>query len=107
MSLKHIPTKIVCVGKNYALHAQELGTEVPSEPIIFLKPVSSLLASGETIRMPPWAGRVDFEGEIALVVGKRARRVAREDAWDVVDAVVPLNDVTARELVLLTQRPED
>lgn len=98
MSLEHTPTKIVCVGKNYALHAKELGTDVPPEPIIFLKPISSLLEPGETIRMPSWAGRVDFEGEIGLVVGRRARRVAREDAWDVVDAIVPLNDVTARDL---------
>ncbi len=98
MPLERTPTKIVCVGKNYALHAQELGGDVPPEPIVFLKPVSSLLASGEAIRLPAWAGRVDFEGEIALVVGRRARKVAREDAWEVIDAVAPLNDVTAREL---------
>lgn len=98
MSLKRTPTKIVCVGKNYALHARELGTDVPPEPIIFLKPISALLAPGETIRMPSWVGRVDFEGEIGLVVGKRARRIAREEAWDVIDAIVPLNDVTARDL---------
>ena len=98
MTLQRTPTKIVCVGKNYALHARELGTDVPPEPIIFLKPVSSLLVPGATIRMPSWAGRVDFEGEIGLVVGRRARRVAREDAWGVIEAVVPLNDVTARDL---------
>ncbi len=98
MTLERTPTKIVCVGKNYALHAQELGTDVPPEPIIFLKPASSLLAPGEAIRMPSWAGRVDFEGEIGLVVGERARNVPREGAWDVIDAIVPVNDVTARDL---------
>ena len=98
MTLERTPTKIVCVGKNYALHAQELGTDVPSEPIIFLKPISSLLAPGEEIRMPSWVGRVDFEGEIGLVVGERARNVPREGAWDVIDAIVPVNDVTARDL---------
>jgi 2-keto-4-pentenoate hydratase/2-oxohepta-3-ene-1,7-dioic acid hydratase in catechol pathway len=98
MTLDRTPTKIVCVGKNYALHAQELGTDVPSEPIIFLKPISSLLAPGAAIRMPQWAGRIDFEGEIGLVVGKRARRVSRDDAWDIVEAIVPVNDVTARDL---------
>jgi 2-keto-4-pentenoate hydratase/2-oxohepta-3-ene-1,7-dioic acid hydratase in catechol pathway len=98
MTLERTPTKIVCVGKNYALHAQELGTDVPPEPIIFLKPTSSLLAPGEAIRVPSWAGRVDFEGEIGLVVGKRVRGVAREDAWNVIEAIVPVNDVTAREL---------
>ena len=98
MTLERTPTKIVCVGKNYALHAQELGTDVPSEPIIFLKPISSLLAPGEEIRMPSWVGRVDFEGEIGLVVGERARNVPREGAWDIIDAIVPVNDVTARDL---------
>ncbi len=98
MTLERTPTKIVCVGKNYALHAQELGTEVPEEPIIFLKPVSSLLDADEPIVMPTWAGRVDYEGEIALVVGRRARDVRREDAWDVIESIVPLNDVTARDL---------
>ena len=98
MTLERTPTKIVCVGKNYALHAQELGTDVPPEPIIFLKPTSSLLAPGEAIRMPSWAGRVDFEGEIGLVVGERARNVPREGAWNVIEAIVPVNDVTARDL---------
>jgi 2-keto-4-pentenoate hydratase/2-oxohepta-3-ene-1,7-dioic acid hydratase in catechol pathway len=98
MTLERTPTKIVCVGKNYALHAQELGTDVPPEPIIFLKPVSSLLEPGAAIRIPLWAGRIDFEGEIGLVVGKRARRVSREQAWDVIEAIVPVNDVTARDL---------
>ena len=92
------PTKIVCIGRNYAAHAAELGNEVPTEPLIFLKPPSSLIAAGEAIVLPAGAGRVDFEGEIGVVIGKRARHVSRETAWGHVGALVPVNDVTAREL---------
>lgn len=92
------PTKIVCVGRNYAKHAQELGNEVPEEPLIFLKPPSAVVADGEAIVRPRGAGRVDFEGEIGLVMGRRARKVAAGDAWAYVSELVPLNDVTARDL---------
>ena len=70
------PTKIVCVGRNYAEHAKELGNEVPKEPLIFLKPPSSLIASGDEIVYPALSQRVDFEGELGVVIGKRARNVA-------------------------------
>lgn len=92
------PTKIVCVGRNYAKHAAELGNEVPVEPLIFLKPPSAVLADGGTIVKPRGAGRVDFEGEIGVVVGRRARHVDAEEAWDHVAALVAANDVTARDL---------
>jgi 2-keto-4-pentenoate hydratase/2-oxohepta-3-ene-1,7-dioic acid hydratase in catechol pathway len=92
------PSKIVCVGRNYARHAAELGNEVPSEPLIFLKPPSALIRGGEFIVLPPGAGRVDFEGEIGVVVGRRARNVPEGDAWGHVKALLPLNDVTARDL---------
>jgi 2-keto-4-pentenoate hydratase/2-oxohepta-3-ene-1,7-dioic acid hydratase in catechol pathway len=92
------PTKIVCVGRNYAKHAAELGNAVPSEPLIFLKPPSSLIADGEPVVMPAGVGRVDFEGEIGVVIGSRARNLSREDAWGCVEALVPVNDVTARDL---------
>jgi 2-keto-4-pentenoate hydratase/2-oxohepta-3-ene-1,7-dioic acid hydratase in catechol pathway len=92
------PTKIVCVGKNYVEHAKELGGEIPPEPLIFLKPPSSLIASGEEILTPPGVGRVDFEGEVAFRVGKRASRVREKDAVDHLSGVLPLNDVTARDL---------
>ncbi len=92
------PTKIVCVGRNYAKHAAELGNDVPSEPLIFLKPPSAVIADGEPVVMPSGAGRVDYEGEIGLVIGSRARNLSREDAWSHVEAIVPLNDVTARDL---------
>jgi 2-keto-4-pentenoate hydratase/2-oxohepta-3-ene-1,7-dioic acid hydratase in catechol pathway len=93
-----VPGKIVCVGRNYAAHAKELGNEVPPEPIIFLKPPSSLLDPQGTIRRPPSSSRVDFEGELAIVIGSRAKRVAR-GAWrDVVLGFTCANDVTARDL---------
>lgn len=92
------PSKIVCVGRNYRAHAEELGSDVPDAPLLFLKATSSILSSGMPIRVPAWAGRVDYEGEIAVVIGAAARRVAERDAWRHVAGVLPLNDVTAREL---------
>jgi len=91
-------TKIVCVGKNFRAHAAELGSSVPSEPLIFLKPPSSIIASGEAIVLPRDVGRVDYEGEIAVRIGTKARHVSEAEAWSVIDGVLPLNDVTARDL---------
>ena len=92
------PTKIVCVGRNYAKHAAELGNEVPVEPLIFLKPPSALVGDGQAIVMPRGFGRVDYEGEIGVIIGRRARKVEESGAWSHVAALAPLNDVTAREL---------
>ena len=92
------PSKIVCVGRNYAKHAAELGGEVPDEPLIFFKPPSSLIGEGEPIVMPPISKRVDFEGEIGVLIGKRARKVSASEGWSYVEALVPVNDVTARDL---------
>ena len=92
------PSKIVCVGRNYRAHAKELGSDVPGEPLLFLKATSSMIMAGEAILLPLWAGRIDFEGEIAVLIGSDARHVAEEDAWNHVAGVLPLNDVTAREL---------
>jgi len=92
------PSKIVCVGKNYAKHAAEMGGEVPAEPLIFLKAPSALLADGEAIVRPRVSRRVDYEGEIALLIGTRATKVPAARAWEHVAAVLPLNDVTARDL---------
>lgn len=92
------PTKVVCVGRNYAAHASELGNIVPSEPILFLKPPSAIVSSGQPVVIPPWVGRVDYEGEIGVLVGRRARRVGEGEAWDYVGGILPLNDVTARDL---------
>ena len=92
------PSKIICVGRNYVAHAAELGNEVPAEPLLFLKPPSSLIQVGEPIVMPPDAGRVDFEGEIGVLMGNRASHVSEADALQFVEGIVPVNDVTAREL---------
>jgi 2-keto-4-pentenoate hydratase/2-oxohepta-3-ene-1,7-dioic acid hydratase in catechol pathway len=92
------PTKIVCVGRNYAEHAKELGNEVPSEPMIFLKPPSSLIAHGDAIVYPAISKNVHFEGELGVVISKQARHVRREDAMQYVAGYTCLNDVTARDL---------
>jgi 2-keto-4-pentenoate hydratase/2-oxohepta-3-ene-1,7-dioic acid hydratase in catechol pathway len=92
------PTKIVCVGRNYADHAKELGNDVPAEPLIFLKPPSSLIAHGDRILYPPVSKRVDYEGEIGLVIGRRVRNLKAAGAWSAVAGVTPLNDITARDL---------
>ena len=92
------PSKIVCVGRNYADHAKELGNEVPSEPLIFLKPVSSLIASGDAIVYPSISQRVDFEGELGIVIGRRGRHIKTSEAWDYVRGFTCVNDVTARDL---------
>ena len=92
------PSKIVCIGLNYAKHAAEFGNPIPEEPLVFLKPPSALIGLGEAIVLPADAGQVDYEGEIGVRIGKRARHVAAKDAWGYVDGLLPLNDVTAREL---------
>lgn len=90
--------KVLCIGRNYLAHAKELGNEVPAEPLVFLKPSTSLLPHGGTVLLPPESERVDFEGELALVVGRRARRVGPEVFADVVFGVTPAIDVSARDL---------
>jgi 2-keto-4-pentenoate hydratase/2-oxohepta-3-ene-1,7-dioic acid hydratase in catechol pathway len=92
------PSKIVCVGRNYLAHAAELGNVLPEEPLLFFKPPSSLVGPGDPIRVPHGVGRVDFEGEIGIVMGRRARSVPEKEAATYVDAVLALNDVTARDL---------
>ena len=95
---KQPPTKIVAVGRNYADHAKELGNDTPAEPIIFLKPPSALLAHEGKIVRPPQSERVDYEGELVIVIGSRAKNV-RADRWrDVVKGFTCGNDVTARDL---------
>ena len=92
------PTKIVCVGRNYADHAKELGNEAPSEPILFLKPPSALNSDGGTILRPAISNRVDHEGELAIVIGKQAKNVSRENWRDYVLGFTCANDVTARDI---------
>ena len=92
------PSKIACVGRNYAEHAAELGNEVPPEPLIFLKPPSSLVGPGEEVVYPAISERVDHEGELAVVIGQRCRNVAEQDALSYVFGYTVANDVTARDL---------
>jgi len=92
------PSKIVCVGRNYAAHAKELGNEVPSEPLIFLKPPTSLLPHDGTIVAPRSSERVEHEAEIGIVIGKRLKSASESEAIDGVFGVTCINDVTARDL---------
>jgi len=92
------PTKIVCVGRNYAAHAAELGNEVPAEPLIFLKPPSAVIGPGEPIVLPRASGNVQHEAELALVIGARCRNVGAEEAPALVFGHTCLNDVTARDI---------
>lgn len=93
------PSKIVCVGRNYPEHAKELGNEVPERPLIFFKPPSSVIASEEPIVMPPISQRVDFEGELAVVIGRRySQSCTGEDIAGYILGYTCLNDVTARDL---------
>jgi len=91
------PTKIICVARNYAAHAAELGNEVPAAPLLFLKPPSALIAHGEAIVLPD-VGRVDYEGELAVVIARRCKAVLPKDALSVVFGYTCLNDVSARAL---------
>ena len=94
-----VPRKIVCIGRNYRDHAAELGNEVPKEPLLFLKAPSAVIGPEDAIRIPPHSQRVDFEGELALVIGKTASRIgAGEDVKPYIRGYTIVNDVTARDL---------
>lgn len=93
------PSKIVCVGRNYAEHAAELGNEVPKEPLLFLKAPSSIILSGEKILIPKQSQQVEHEGELAVVIGKRCKDLSAEDSVsEYIFGFTCLNDVTARDL---------
>jgi 2-keto-4-pentenoate hydratase/2-oxohepta-3-ene-1,7-dioic acid hydratase in catechol pathway len=92
------PSKIICVGRNYIDHAKELGNVVPAAPLLFMKPPSSVVHDGDAIVIPRASQRVEYEGEIGIVIGDRARNVAPQRARGHVRGVVALNDVTARDL---------
>jgi 2-keto-4-pentenoate hydratase/2-oxohepta-3-ene-1,7-dioic acid hydratase in catechol pathway len=93
-----LPSKIIGVGRNYRDHVAELGHAVPEEPLLFLKPPSSLLQHGGTILLPEDSRRVDFEGELGVVIGREARHVSEANALDYVLGYTCVNDVTARDL---------
>ncbi len=93
------PSKIVCIGRNYAAHAAEMGNEVPKEPLMFLKPPSSIIGPEEAIVLTKYSRRVEHEGELALVIGRRCSHLSdAEDALSFVVGYTCLNDVTARDL---------
>jgi 2-keto-4-pentenoate hydratase/2-oxohepta-3-ene-1,7-dioic acid hydratase in catechol pathway len=98
-----LPSKLVCVGKNYAAHAAEFGMEVPEEPLLFLKPSTAVIGPGDAIRLLPINRRTDYEGELAVVIGRLARNVRAEDASRFILGFTCANDVTLRDL----QRPDD
>ena len=93
-----MPSKVVCVGLNYKDHAAEQNKPLPPEPLIFIKPSTSVIGPGDTIVLPPGAGRVDHEAEAAIVIGRRATRVKAADAHHYILGLTCINDVTARDL---------
>jgi 2-keto-4-pentenoate hydratase/2-oxohepta-3-ene-1,7-dioic acid hydratase in catechol pathway len=92
-----IPSKVVAIGKNYADHAREMGGEPPAAPVMFLKPSTAVVGPGDPVARPPGVERLDYEGELAVVVGRLARDVPAERALDVVLGYTCANDVTARD----------
>jgi 2-keto-4-pentenoate hydratase/2-oxohepta-3-ene-1,7-dioic acid hydratase in catechol pathway len=92
-----LPSKVLCVGKNYADHAREMGGEAPARPVLFLKPSTSVAGPGDPIVLPPDSERVDYEGELAVVIGRLCRDVPVERALEVVLGYTCANDVTARD----------
>ncbi|MBP9898644.1 MAG: fumarylacetoacetate hydrolase family protein [Gemmatimonadales bacterium] len=96
------PSKIVCVGRNYAAHAKELGNEIPKNPMLFFKPPSALLEPGGTIVIPSVSQQVEYEAEIGVVIGTRASKVSAADAMTYVRGFTCGNDVTCRDL----QKPD-
>lgn len=97
------PTKLVCVGRNYADHAAELGNAVPTEPLLFLKPPSAVIATGQSIEYPNYSSLLNYEGELAVIVGTRCRNVPATRARGVIAGYTVMNDVTARDV----QRADD
>src|SRR4029450_9077300 len=93
-----LPSKLVCVGKNYAAHAAEFGMDVPEEPLLFLKPSTAVIGPGDPIRLLPINRRTDYEGELAVVIGRLARNVRAEDASRFILGFTCANDVTLRDL---------
>lgn len=94
-----VPRKIICIGRNYRDHAAELGNDVPKEPLLFLKAPSAIIGPDDPIRIPPQSQRVDFEGELAVVIGRTASRIAAdEDVKPYIRGYTIVNDVTARDL---------
>jgi 2-keto-4-pentenoate hydratase/2-oxohepta-3-ene-1,7-dioic acid hydratase in catechol pathway len=93
-----LPSKFVCIGRNYAAHAKELGNDVPDNPMIFMKPSTAVNAHNGEVEYPRSSKQVDYEGELAIVIGKKCRKVKKEDAESVIFGFTCMNDFTARDL---------
>ncbi|ELZ52692.1 MULTISPECIES: fumarylacetoacetate hydrolase family protein [Halorubrum] len=91
------PSKIVCIGRNYADHAEELGNDVPDRPLLFLKPPNAVASHGDTVTVPAGKDRIDWEAEFAVVIGEQCKAVDADDAMDVVAGFTCMNDVSNRE----------
>ncbi|MDB4958519.1 MAG: Ureidoglycolate lyase, partial [Myxococcales bacterium] len=96
-TLDLVPSKIIGIGQNYRAHAAEMGKGIPDEPLMFLKPKSALLPNGGAIERPSGYDRVDYEGELGVVIGTRAKNVTRDLALEIVMCFVCVNDVTVRD----------
>ena len=93
-----LPKQIWCIGYNYKEHAEELKSEQPAEPTVFMKATTAIIGSGDFIRIPSWAGEIQYEGELAVVIGKPGRNISEDDALDHVLGYTIMNDVTARDI---------
>lgn len=93
-----LPSKVICVGRNYVAHAREHDAEVPEIPLLFLKPPSSVIGPGEAIRLPPQSQQVEHEAELAIVIGRRGRWISPEEALSYILGYTAANDVSARDL---------
>ncbi|ELY98512.1 5-carboxymethyl-2-hydroxymuconate delta-isomerase [Natrialba chahannaoensis JCM 10990] len=91
------PSKIVCIGRNYADHADEMGSDVPDRPLLFLKPPNALAGHGDTVTVPAGKERIDHEAELAVVIGEQCRHVPEADAMDVVEGFTCMNDISNRD----------
>lgn len=95
------PSKIIGIGLNYRDHAEEVGLELPKEPMLFLMPATAVIGPGQTIRLPEMSERVDYEGELGVVIGRPAFRIRRQEAADYILGYTCFNDVTARDLQIM------
>ncbi|UTF52804.1 fumarylacetoacetate hydrolase family protein [Natronosalvus rutilus] len=91
------PSKVVCIGRNYADHAAEMDSDVPDRPLLFLKPPNTLAAHGDTVTVPGGKERIDYEAELGVVIGEQCRHVPVEDAMDVVEGFTCVNDLSNRD----------
>ena len=92
------PTKVVCVGLNYREHAKELGFAIPANPILFMKPLSSIIYNNQSIVIPSTSNQVDYEAELAVIIGKKCKNIPQDVSFDYIKGYSCLNDVTARDL---------